>query len=271
MVCKSRNFLMFKTNSISVICPFHRNENNIIRAAKSIFSQTYLPDEIIFVNDNSPDQSYEILTRFLDNISIDCMIKIISLDHSGPGHARNVAIQKSSSEWISFLDADDYWLPEKLENVIRIIQNNNLVNFVAHDEFSYKRNYELENCKISNFYNKDKDLSYQLFMRNFLSTSACTVSNNLVREFLFDPYLSSCQDYELWLAMSQKIILHYIKKPLGFYDNYNMKSITNNNQIKRLKNLILVLFRYHKYVNIFEFIFILSKHLTAFFIKIVKN
>ena len=48
-------------------------------------------------------------------------------------------------------------------------------------------------------------------MRNFLSTSACTVSNNLVREFLFDPYLSSCQDYELWLAMSQKIILHYIK------------------------------------------------------------
>ena len=52
------------------------------------------------------------------------MIKLISLDHSGPGHARNVAIQKSTSDWISFLDADDYWLPEKLENVIKIIQNN---------------------------------------------------------------------------------------------------------------------------------------------------
>ncbi len=271
MVCKSRNFLMVKNNSISVVCPFHRNENNIVRAAESIFSQTHLPDEIIFVNDNSPDESYKILTRLLDNLSIDCIIKLITLDHSGPGHARNVAIQKSTSDWISFLDADDYWLPEKLENIIKVIKKDNLVNFVAHDEFSYKRNFEVENCKISYFYNEDKDLSYQLFMRNFLSTSACTVSNDLVREFLFDPHLSSCQDYELWLAMSQKIRLHYIKKPLGFYDNYNQKSITNNNQIKRMKNLILVLFRYHNYVTLSEFLLTLLKHLTAFLIKIIRN
>ena len=122
------------------------------------------------------------------------MIKLITLDHSGPGHARNVAIQNSTSDWISFLDADDYWFPEKLENVIKVIKKDNLVNFVAHDEFSYKRNFELENCKISIFYNEDKDLSYQIFMRNFLSTSTCTVANDLVREFLFDPRLSSCQD-----------------------------------------------------------------------------
>ena len=87
----------------------------------------------------------------------------------------------------------------------------------------------------------------------------------------YDKNFLRCQDYELWLAMSQKIRLHYIKKPLGFYDNYNQKSITNNNQIKRMKNLILVLFRYHNYVTLSEFLLTLLKHLTAFLIKIIRN
>ena len=45
----------------------------------------------------------------------------------------NVGIQSSSSNWISFIDADDYWMKEKLMSINKVIQNNNDVNFIAHD------------------------------------------------------------------------------------------------------------------------------------------
>lgn len=262
---------MKKFNSISVVCPFHRNENTIIRAAKSIFKQTYLPDEIVFVNDNSPDNSYYELINFLNKISFDCMIQIISVKHSGPGHARNIAIQKCTSSWISFLDADDYWLPNKLENVVDVINKKGTVNFIAHDELTYKNNSELSNIKLSSYFKKNYSLSSQLFLRNFLSTSSCTVSNALLRKYLFDPYLTSCQDYELWLSMAPKIRLVYLSKILGFYDNHNTLSITNNNQINRFKNLMIVLLRYYKYVSLSEFFLTILKHLISFFIKSVKK
>ena len=262
---------MQNINSISVVCPFHRNENTIIRAAKSILYQTYLPNEIVFVNDNSPDNSYRKLIKLLNNQSTNCMIKLISLKHSGPGHARNIAIQNSTSNWISFLDADDYWLPEKLENIIKVIKKNRDVNFIAHDEFSYTKNLELYNLNLSSYFLNSKLISSQLFCRNFLSTSSCTISNSLLRKYLFDPSLSSCQDYELWLAMANKINLFYINETLGFYDNFNKSSITNNNQIKRFKNLIIVLFRYYKYVSLLKFSLVVFKHFIAFFFEIKKK
>ena len=248
-------------NSISVICPFHNNEDTIVRAAKSIFDQTLSPNEVIFVNDNSLDRSLEKLTEFLHKNKKQFVIQIISINHSGPGHARNVAIQRSSSNWISFLDADDYWMPEKISNIDKVIRKNEYVNFIAHDEFTQNNKKEIINSKLSQYFDNKAKIPTQIYKRNFLSTSSCTVSKLLVEKYLFDPFLGSCQDYELWLALSSKMKLVFIQKPLCFYDNSLKTSITNSNQTKRLKNLLIVLFRYSKYVSFPVFCFIVSKFL----------
>ena len=217
---------MNSKNSISVICPFHNNEGTIIRAAKSIFAQTLLPKEVIFVNDNSLDNSQEKLFSFLSDYTNQFLIQIISINHSGPGHARNVAIQRSSSKWISFLDADDYWMPEKLMYVNGFIEKNKGVNFIAHDELTINNKSEIINSKLSQYFDSKSKISTQLYKRNFLSTSSCTVSKLFLEKYFFDPLLSSCQDYELWLALSSKMKLIFIPKPLCFYDNSLKTSIT---------------------------------------------
>ena len=262
---------MNSKNSISVICPFHNNEETIIRAAKSIFAQTFLPKEVIFINDNSLDKSNEKLLSFLSRNTNEFLIQIISIAHSGPGHARNIGIQRSSSKWISFLDADDYWMPEKLMNVNEIIQKNKSVNFIAHDEFTRNKNLEIINSKLSQYFDINSKFSNQIYKRNFLSTSSCTVTKKLVDTYLFDPFLSSCQDYELWLALSAKIKLKFIPKPLSFYDTSLKTSITNSNQRKRLKNLLIVLFRYSNFVFFPNFCFIVLKHFSAYIFSCLRK
>ena len=262
---------MNNKNSISVICPFHNNEETIVRAAKSIFAQTLAPNEIIFVNDNSFDRSLEKLIEFLNENTNQILIQIISINHSGPGHARNVAIERSSSNWISFLDADDYWMPEKIRNIDNIIRKDNNVNFTAHDEFTQNNKSEIINSKLSQYFDNEEKISTQIYKRNFLSTSSCTVSKLLIEKYLFDPFLTSCQDYELWLALSSKMKLVFVPKPLCFYDNSLKSSITNSNQTKRFKNLLIVLFRYSEYVSFPLFCFIVSKHLLVFILSSFKK
>lgn len=257
-------------NAIAVICPFHRNEETIIRAAKSIFSQSFLPKEVIFVDDNSPDRSLDLLRAYLSNLSSKVSVQVISIKHSGPGHARNIGIAKSSAEWISFLDADDYWLPNKLQNTIQIIHANKNINFISHEEYVVN-NLIIKNSKLSRYFNPSITISKQLYKRNFLSTSTCTVLKSFIENYLFDPNLTSGQDYELWLALSPRIKLEFIKKPLGFYDVSSPNSITNSSQFKRYRNLLIILFRYAKYVNFFLFGKILIKHSLAFIAHIFKK
>ena len=262
---------MKSKNTISVICPFHNNEGTIIRAAKSIFTQTLLPYEVIFVNDNSLDRSLEKLLNFLSKNTYSFLIQIVSINHSGPGHARNVGVQRSSSNWISFIDADDYWMKEKLMHINNVIQNNYDVNFVAHDEFTINNRSEIVNSKLSKYFNINGRISTQLYERNFLSTSSCTVSKLFLEKYLFDPSLSSCQDYELWLALSSKMKLIFIQKPLCFYDNSLKTSITNSNQNKRFKNLLIVLLRYSNFVLFPYFCFIVFKHFLAFIVANLRR
>tara|TARA_Y100001970_G_C14256121_1_gene875533 strand:- start:8525 stop:9316 length:792 start_codon:yes stop_codon:yes gene_type:complete len=249
--------------TISVVCPFHRNEKTIVRAAQSIFAQTVLPSEVIFINDGSPDNSLEAISDYLSIIPRICLIELISIDHSGPGHARNIGISKCSSTWVAFLDADDFWFPNKLEEVLKVIRSNPNANFVANEEFSYSPFTGLINANLSSYFNKSLPIPNQLYLRNFFSTSSCTVLNELVSRYLFDPFLSSCQDYELWLALSPEIIVEYIPIPLAIYDKSIKTSITNSFPLNRFRNLMIVLFRYSKYVSFPRFCMIISKHFVA--------
>ena len=92
---------------------------------------------------------------------------------------------------------------------------------------------------------------------------------SLIENYLFDPNLTSGQDYELWLALSPRLNSHLVKP--GFYDVSSPNSITNSFQFKRYRNLLIILFRYAEYVNFFLFGKILIKHSLAFIAQTFKN
>ncbi|QIR37966.1 glycosyltransferase family 2 protein [Tolypothrix sp. PCC 7910] len=98
---------------ISVIIPVYRVEKFIAATVESVLSQTYTNFELLIIDDDSPDKSIEICQQFADY-----RIKIIHQQNRGLAGARNTGIRHAQGEYLAFLDADDIWLPEKLEKHI---------------------------------------------------------------------------------------------------------------------------------------------------------
>ncbi|AFY43979.1 glycosyltransferase family 2 protein [Nostoc sp. PCC 7107] len=102
---------------VGVIVPLYNKSKYIARAINSILEQTYQNFEIIVVNDGSTDNGPDIVSTYQDS-----RIHIIHQINSGPGAARNRGIAESKAPFLSFLDADDEWLPEFLEKSIEHLQ-----------------------------------------------------------------------------------------------------------------------------------------------------
>lgn len=97
------------SKKVSVIIPVYKVEQYIAAAVQSVLRQTYTNFELIIVDNGSPDRSIEICQKFEDK-----RIKIIRQENRGPSGSRNTGIRHAQGDYITFLDGDDLWLPDKL-------------------------------------------------------------------------------------------------------------------------------------------------------------
>lgn len=103
----------------TVIIPLYNKEKYIENAIKSIINQTFTDFELLIINDCSTDKSVEIASKFLSE-------KVHLIHHeknSGLAATRNTGIKKATSNYVTFLDADDLWKPHFLEKIFHLIQN----------------------------------------------------------------------------------------------------------------------------------------------------
>ncbi|GAB1538523.1 glycosyltransferase [Scytonema sp. NUACC21] len=98
---------------VSVIIPVYAAEKYIAATLQSVLEQTYKNFEVLIIDDGSPDRSIEICQQFTDS-----RIKIIRQENRGLAGARNTGIRQAEGEYLALIDADDLWLPEKLEKHI---------------------------------------------------------------------------------------------------------------------------------------------------------
>lgn len=98
------------TLPVSVIIPYHNAQAYLGEALSSVRNQTAAPAEVIIVDDGSDEAARSVLA------DLGAGIKFIALPRcKGPGVARNIGVEAAGQPYIAFLDADDHWLPEKLE------------------------------------------------------------------------------------------------------------------------------------------------------------
>ena len=95
---------------VSVVIPVYNCEQYIAECIDSVLGQTYENFEIIIIDDGSSDDSVKIVSEY-DNDRI----KLFRQNNSGSAVARNCGVEQASGIWIAFLDADDTWLPDKLQ------------------------------------------------------------------------------------------------------------------------------------------------------------
>ena len=103
--------------AVSVIVPTYNCARLLPRALASVFAQTVAPAEVIVIDDGSTDGTDFALARsgYRDRVVY------LRKPNGGVASARNVGLRAARSEWIAFLDADDEWLPERLERGLRIV------------------------------------------------------------------------------------------------------------------------------------------------------
>ena len=98
---------------VSVIIPVYNGERYLAEAIQSVLAQTLVPDEIIVVDDGSTDATAQIVADL--SVSASVPIRYIYQTNQGPAAARNHGLRLASGDIIAFQDADDVWVPEKLQ------------------------------------------------------------------------------------------------------------------------------------------------------------
>jgi len=111
--------------SISVIMPAYRAAHTIGRAVDSVLAQTLRPREIIVIDDGSPDDLAGTLQPYADHITL------LTKPNGGAASARNTGIDAAWGDYLAFLDADDYWEPDKLERQYAILATAPTVGVVS--------------------------------------------------------------------------------------------------------------------------------------------
>jgi len=119
--------------SVSVVIPVYNAERYIGKAIESALRQTHPPLEVIVIDDGSTDSTADVANSFGDRI------RCVRQANAGPARARNRGVRESRGEFVAFLDADDEWLPEHLEEAARVLdRHTDLVWFSG----SYERRTE---------------------------------------------------------------------------------------------------------------------------------
>ncbi|MCA9468792.1 MAG: glycosyltransferase family 2 protein [Nitrospira sp.] len=192
---------------ISVIIPVYNGERYIGQAVRSVLAQTWLPHEIIVIDDGSTDKTRETLEPFWGQI------QYLFQPNQGPSAARNAGIKVAQGDLICFLDADDLWTPEKLEVQLMFMQANpeTAMVFADHEEFnreglvlaSYLREkrkaflaFPVEPGTVDGAFGK-------LVIENFISTPTVMLRKCcLERAGVFDEKIRSVEDRDLWMRIS---------------------------------------------------------------------
>lgn len=116
---------MSTPTKVSVVIPAYNAAPFIHRAVDSVLSQTFADFELLVVDDGSSDDTLRVLARYGDRL------RALPQRNSGPAAARNHGLSAACGEYVAFLDADDHWLPEKLERQVQLMERRPDVGFCS--------------------------------------------------------------------------------------------------------------------------------------------
>lgn len=208
---------------VSIILPTYNCAGFLPDSLGSILSQTFGSYEIIVVDDGSTDNTKEVLDPFMEKI------RYIGLkQNKGLPIARNVGIQSALGSYIAFIDADDLWLPEKLQTDIECFRMYPEVGMV----YSKHINVD-EKGKIINRGTRRRLPSGNIFIQlfsdqNFVTTSTVVVKKDVFETTgLFDEQFFNCQDWDMWLRIAFYFKVAGINKFLVKY-RHNPNSLSKN-------------------------------------------
>jgi len=196
---------------VSVIMPVYNSERFLEDAIRSVLNQVYMNWELWLIDDNSSDNSRQIISNFT---AIDKRIKSIFLaTNGGTAITRNTAILRSEGKYIAFLDADDLWLNEKLSQQISFMEVNEhsftYTNYTTMDE---------NGNDLKKTIHAPKTVRYRQLLKNNTIGCLTAVYNTEKLGKMLMPEIRKRQDYGLWLNILKTGVIGYgLQESLAIY------------------------------------------------------
>ncbi|MBD0300672.1 MAG: glycosyltransferase [Tolypothrix sp. T3-bin4] len=191
---------------ISVIIPVYNGEITIQETIESVLNQTFTDFELIVIDDGSQDSTLQIVSTIQDP-----RIKVFSQPNAGVSTSRNRGLSHATGEFISFIDADDLWTPDKLETQLKALQENPKAA-VAYSWTDYI-DESSQPLQGSGYMSVNGDVYAKLLLIDFIGSG----SNPLIRRYAltevggFDQSMTPSEDRDLWLRLAARY--HFVAVP----------------------------------------------------------
>ena len=202
---------------VSVIIPTRNRVDKLARALASITTQTELPQEVLVVDDGS---CHEEAARIAALVATTPAARLLRQERStGAAAARNFAVGHASGDILAFLDSDDWWLPHRLASHRAALASPGAV--LSYNRARLTRSGAgAGRGTVGRAPPRRWPLRVAIAGWNFVGScsSVCVRADAFRALGGFDPELPSCQDWELWLRLSQRGRFAFVAEPLTFLD-----------------------------------------------------
>ena len=212
----------------SVVIPLYNKELFIEQTISSLLKQSFTDFDVIIVNDGSTDSSLEKLSPLVDD-----RFKIINQENKGASYTRNLGINESTGNYIALLDADDYWHPNHLLELKKLIEefpnaglycNNYEIklneNFIKKASLNFK--FSDECIIISDFFDAN------IFGFVATSSSVAFLKTSFKKTGAYDLRLRTGQDIDLWIRFALNYDIAFNPKITMMYNNFDNLSLSNS-------------------------------------------
>jgi len=227
---------------VSVIIPAYNAGKSIQKALESVAAQSLPAAEIIVVDDGSVDDTAAQATAMRDIVQPSKLI-VIQQSNQGAGAARNSAIDAATQKYLAFLDADDEWLPAKLEKSLETLESNDYT-LIAHDYLDVTSSGEVHVSCTARF-NEGPDPYVSLYLKGYIPSISVVVHRDAVLAVGgFDESLRNAQDFDLWLKVlaDPKTTFTVFDAPLAKY--YHTPGGIMTHTERRIKCCVQIAYRY---------------------------
>jgi len=188
-----------KLPKISVIIPAYNCEKTIKYTIQSVLNQNFSDLELIIINDGSQDSTIEVIAEIQDS-----RIKVFSYPNAGGNVSRNRGLHLAVGEFVSFLDADDLWTPDKLHSQLKALQESisAKVAYSWTDYINENGEFTLSGKRV----NVNGNIYENLLLNNFLENGSNPLicRKALIKLGGFDESLTAAQDWDMWLRLASQ-------------------------------------------------------------------
>lgn len=205
----------------SVIIPLYNKAPYVRKALESVVAQTYRDFELIIVDDGSTDESLQVVEDYIrETISDERLtIRVIRQKNSGVAAARNRGVKESRGEYVCFLDADDWWEPNFLGEIYKLVTECPDAGILCTNYIYYKPGKTHEALNLPRGYINYPEAYIQCMSMPVTSITTCMPRRVFDEMGGFPVGIKLGEDFLLWAKTAIHYPVAFSEKPLAYYNN----------------------------------------------------